>query len=37
MPYPANPKIDRDVWNRTARYTKAINLGMRIYRGGIRF
>lgn len=37
MPYPANRKIDEKLWNRTAYTTKAINLGMRIYRGGIRF
>lgn len=37
MPYPANHHIDSKLWNRTAYKTKAINLGMRIYRGGIRF
>lgn len=37
MPYPANPRIDKKMWRRTANSTKAINLGMRIYRGGIRF
>lgn len=37
MIYPANERVDAKIWNRTAYKTKAINLGMRIYRGGIRF
>lgn len=37
MPYPVNHHVDQKIWNRTAQNTKAINIGMRIYRGGIRF
>lgn len=37
MPYEANKKVDDAVWRRTAQKTKGINIGMRIYRGGIRF
>lgn len=32
-----NPKIDPKVFKRTASHTKAINLGVKVYRGGIRF
>lgn len=37
MPSPTNPRIDDQVWRRTANRTKAINIFTRIYRGGIRF
>lgn len=33
----ANPKVDKGIFRRTAAKTKAVNLGYRIYRGGIRF
>lgn len=36
MPYPATSN-DRAYFRRTAQKTKSINLGTRIYRGGIRF
>lgn len=32
-----NPKRDKAIFMRTASKVKAINLPMRIYRGGIRF
>lgn len=32
----ANPKVDREVFRRTASHTKAINLGLVHWRGGIR-
>ena len=32
-----NPRIDNAHFRRTASHTKAINLGTRIFRGGIRF
>ena len=32
----AVPKIDREVFRRTANHTKKINLGMMRFRGGIR-
>lgn len=31
-----NPKIDKKMFTRTARTVKAINLPVRIFRGGIR-
>lgn len=31
-----NKNIDKEVFRRTASTTKAINLGVRIYRGGTR-
>lgn len=34
---PTNPLKDQAVFKRTAAKTKAVNLGMFIYRGGIRF
>lgn len=37
MPSPTNPGIDGKLFRRTAAHTKAINLGVRIFRGGIRF
>lgn len=30
------PTVDREVFRRTASHTKAINLGVHIFRGGIR-
>lgn len=32
-----NPRIDGAHFRRTASHTKSINLGTRIFRGGIRF
>lgn len=32
----AIPKIDKQVFKRTASSTKSINIGRRIYRGGTR-
>lgn len=32
-----NPRIDNSIFQRTAATTKAINLGYKIFRGGIRF
>ncbi len=32
-----NPSIDRQLFSRTARRTKSINLGLLNFRGGIRF
>lgn len=32
----ANPKVDKQVFKRTAASSKAINLGVRHYRGGTR-
>lgn len=37
MPKPTNPSVDGSHFRRTASSTKAINLGVRIFRGGIRF
>lgn len=37
MPAPTNSRIDDAKFRRTASKTKAVNLGVRIYRGGIRF
>ena len=31
-----NPKVDQEVFRRTAAHGKAINIGMRHYRGGVR-
>lgn len=33
----ANPKVDRQIFRRTAGHTKAVNLGKIRFRGGIRF
>lgn len=33
----AVPRVDREVFRRTASHTKAVNLGMLRFRGGIRF
>lgn len=33
----AIPKVDKEVFRRTASRTKAVNLGMLRFRGGIRF
>lgn len=32
-----NPDLDKKIFRRTASRAKAINLGFRVYRGGIRF
>lgn len=32
-----NKKVDQEHFRRTASKTKVVNLGQRIYRGGIRF
>ena len=32
----ATPTVDKEIFRRTASSTKAVNLGMRIYRGGTR-
>ena len=32
-----NRKVDAHHFRRTAAHTKAVNLGVKIYRGGIRF
>lgn len=32
----APPNVDKEVFRRTASKTKAINLGSKIFRGGIR-
>lgn len=32
----AIPKVDREVFRRTASHTKSINLGLMRWRGGIR-
>lgn len=32
-----NQRADAAYFRRTASHTKAVNLGQRIYRGGIRF
>lgn len=34
---PAIPSVDKEVFRRTARSTKAVNLGRIRFRGGIRF
>ena len=33
----ANPKIDKQIFTRTASKVKAINLPQKAFRGGIRF
>lgn len=33
----ANPRVDNSIFQRTAAHTKAVNLGYKIFRGGIRF
>jgi len=33
----AIPGVDHKIFRRTASHTKAVNLGFRIMRGGIRF
>lgn len=33
----ANPRVDRQIFRRTAGHTKAVNLGKIRFRGGIRF
>ena len=33
----ANPRIDSQIFTHTAAKTKAVNLGYRVFRGGIRF
>ena len=33
----ANRRVDKEIYTRTASHTKAVNLGDKIYRGGIRF
>lgn len=37
MRVPTNEKVDQQYFHRTAAKAKAINLGARIFRGGIRF
>lgn len=32
-----NPSLDKKIFRRTASRAKAVNLGFRIMRGGIRF
>ena len=32
-----NKQVDQQHFRRTAAHTKAVNLGVRIFRGGIRF
>lgn len=34
---PVNKNVDSGYFRRTASSTKSVNLGVRIYRGGIRF
>lgn len=34
--FKTNPKIDKKIFRRTASKVKAINLPVKIYRGGIR-
>lgn len=34
---PAPPTVDKEVFRRTAAHTKAINVGIRHFRGGTRF
>lgn len=36
MRKPANPRIDEDIFRRTAASTKKINIDPRSYRGGTR-
>lgn len=36
MPKAAIPKVDKEVFRRTASKTRAINLGIPRYRGGTR-
>ena len=33
----AIPRVDREIFKRTANHTKAVNLGVLRYRGGVRF
>lgn len=33
----ANPRVDKEVFRRTASHTKAVNLGLIRFRGGTRF
>lgn len=33
----APPTVDKEVFRRTASHTKKVNLGVKTYRGGIRF
>lgn len=37
MPSPVNPSVDAQHFRRTAAHIKAVNLGFRVMRGGIRF
>lgn len=37
MRAPANPSIDKKFFTRTASKVKDVNLGQKIFRGGIRF
>lgn len=37
MRAPTNQNVDAAHFRRTAAHTKAVNLGVRIFRGGIRF
>lgn len=37
MRSPANPSIDKKHFTRTASKVKDVNLGQKIFRGGIRF
>ena len=32
-----NPRKDKKIFKRTAQKSKAVNLGLKIYRGGTRF
>lgn len=34
---PVNSVKDEAIFRRTASHTKAVNLGMKVYRGGFRF
>lgn len=33
----APPTVDKEIFRRTASHTKAVNLGVKHFRGGIRF
>lgn len=37
MRTPVNKRVDQRHFRRTAQTTKSVNLGFRIFRGGIRF
>lgn len=37
MRMPASPSKDKQIFKNTASTTKTVNLGYKIYRGGIRF